>query len=283
MNKKVPEFKFAKILDQGTSNPIVNRISLQFFDILDRNLINLPEKRIEKVKKYLFECMKDLLKAEESKNAYLTEEERAIQKVISQKGIQLQPHAFSYEDPTEKLKKYLEDFLIRCVIAIRKVTKIAGIVFLKQFDGPKALKKYLTTLFPDSSPEKKMIEEDSVWIKELYDLRGKAEHDELEIERFEVAISNDGRPLIKIPRLPRGGVAIREYVEVTLENCLTFCEDMTAILLNTKSSEEVEIVQIPKNLRHKYQDFKYILDLKREIKDKLFEDIKKGENDPNSG
>lgn len=282
MNKKVPEFKITKMLNHGTNNPIVNRISLQFFDILDRNLIDLPEQRIEKVKKYLLECMKDLIKAEESKSAYVTVENQAIQKVMSQEGVQFQPHAFSYEDPTENLKKYFEDFLIRCVIAVRKVVKIAEIVFLKSFDGPKALKKHLRTLFPDSSPEIKMIEKDSVWIKELYDLRGKTEHDELVIELFDVTISNDGRPLIKIPRLPSNGAKIRKYLEVTLENCFTFCEDMTAMLLNTRCSKQVQIVLVPECLRPRYRDFKYVLDLKGGYKEKFLKVIKKAETTPNS-
>jgi len=283
MNKKAPEFKIAKTLDHGTNNPIINRISLQFFDILGRNLIDLPEERIEKVKEYLFECMKDLIKAEESKNAYMTVENQAIQRIMSQKRVQFQPHAFSYEDPTENLKKHFEDFLIRCVIAIRKVVKIAEVVFLKSFDGPKNLKKYLKTLFPDSSPEIKVIEEDSVWIKKLYDLRGKAEHDELAIESFDVAIPDDGRPLIKILRFPSSGVTIREYLEVILENCFTFCEDMTVILLNTRCSKKVQIVLIPENLRPRYRDFKYVLDLRGKYKKKFLETVKRVKTTLNSG
>lgn len=283
MNKKAPEFKIVKTLDHGTNNPIVNRISLQFFDILGSNLIDLPEERIEKVKKYLFECMKDLIKAEESKNAYMTVENQAIQRIMSEKGVQFQSHAFSYEDPTENLKKHFEDFLIRCVIAIRKVVKIAEAVFLKSFDGPKNLKKYLRTLFPDSSPEIKVIEEDSVWIKKLYDLRGKAEHDELAIESFDVAISDDGRPLIKILRFPSSGVTIREYLEAILENCFTFCEDMTVILLNTRCSKEVQIVLVPENLRPRYRDFKYVLDLRGKYKRKFLETVKRVKTTLNSG
>jgi|GEM_PF-2983821 len=275
MNDKKPEYKITKILDQGTSNPIVNRLSLQFFDILDRNLIDLPAKRIEKIKEYLLECMKDLLKAEELKNAYLTAETQAIQKIASKDGVRFQPHAVSYDDPTEVLKKYFEDFLIRCVIAVRKVAKIAGAVFLKSFASLKELKKYLKTLVPPGSPEIEMIEEDSVWIKELYDLRGKAEHENLEIERFEVIIPDGGKPEIRLPRIADTGIAIRDYLEVTLDNCLTFCEDMMVLFLNTRCNKEVRIVLLPEDIRHKYQDFKYILDLRQEIKEQLFKDPKK--------
>lgn len=283
MNKKVPEFKLTKLLDHGTNNPIVNRISQQFFDILGRNLIDLPEQRIEKVKKYLFECMKDLIKAEESKNAYVMAENQAVQRVMSQEGVQFQSRAYTYEDPTDKLNKHFEDFLIRCVIALRKVVKIAEVVFLKSFDGPKDLKKHLRTLFPDSSPEIKMIQEDSVWIRELYGLRGKVEHDELVIDPFDVTISSNGRPSIKIPRLPSSGATMTDYLKVALENCFTFCEDMTAMLLNTRCSEEVQIVLVPENLRLRYQDFKYVLDLRGEYKKKFLEAIKKAETTRNNG
>jgi hypothetical protein len=257
-------------------------MSLQFFDILGRNLINLPEQKIEEIKKYLLECMKDLLKAEESKNAYMTAEELAIQKIISQEGVQFQPHAFSYEDPTENLKKHFEDFLIRCVIAIRKIVKIAEVVFSRKFKGLKALKKHLKTLFRDSTSEIRMIEEDSVWIKELYNLRGMAEHDDLVISPFDIAISNDGKRVIRIPRLLPSGFPIREYLRITLENCFTFCEDMTAMLLNTCCSEEAQIALVPENLRPKHRGFKYILDLKEEYKEKLLDAIKKAETTPNT-
>jgi len=281
MNKKSPKFKFTKILNQGTNNPIVNRISLQFSDMLDRNLIDLSKQKIEKIKKHLFECMKDLLKAEESKNAYIKIEDQAIQKIKSKNGVRFQRYAFSYEDPTENLKKHFEDFLIRCVIAIRRVVKIAEVVFDKSFDGPRGLKKHLKTLFPESSDEMKMIEDDSVWIKRLYDLRGKAEHDELVIERFDVIISSERNPLIKIPRLVDNGAPIREYIKVTLENCFTFCEDMIAMFLNTKCSKEVQIVLLPENLRPKYRNFKYVLYLKGEYKEKFLETIQKTKK-PNS-
>ena len=148
MNKKGPEFIFKKIFDHGTRNPIVNRITLQFFDILDTGLIDLSRRRIEDWKNFLFECMKELIKAEESKNAYIIVEDKAIQRISSQDGVKFQPHAFNYEDPTENLKRHFEDFLIRCVIAIRKVVKIAEVVFNRSFNKrPRDLKRHLRTLY----------------------------------------------------------------------------------------------------------------------------------------
>lgn len=221
--------------------------------------------------------MKDLLKAEESKNNFLILESQATKRILFQGGISFQTHAFSYDDPTEDLRKHFEDFLIRSVIAIRKVVKIAEVIFSKTFKGPENLKKYLKSVFHDMSPEMKMVDEDSIWMKELYNLRGEAEHDQLGLEPFELEILPDGKPLIKPMRLSRNGVPISEYLEVTLDNCFTFCEDMTVMFLNTKCTEMVQIVLIPENLRSKYRDFKYMVDLKGEYKRKFHESVEKQE------
>ena len=275
-------FKICKILDYGTSNPIVNRMSFQFIDILSRNALDLPALRIENVKKYLFECMKDLIKAQEIKDAYLREEKKAIEKIMSIDGIKFQTNAYSYDDPSEILKKHFEDFLIRCVIAIRKIVKIAENILLKSVKGPKELRKHLMKIFPKDSPEIKMIDEDSIWIKELYDMRGQVEHDELLIGKFDVNISADNKVLIKLPIILNNQIIIRSYIENIFDNCFTFCEDMTVILMNTKCKKEFQIVVIPESQRSTHRHFKYTLDLEGEYKEKLIEAIRKSETSPPS-
>ena len=146
MIKKDNGFKITKILSSGTANPIVNRLSLQFFDILGRNLLSLSQEDSDKIKKLLFELMKKMLKAEEAKISYLQQEDMAIQKILSKNGIKFQQNAISYDDPTEDLKKKFEDFLINSAISIRKIVKIADVIFNKYFgDGVGALAKYLSS------------------------------------------------------------------------------------------------------------------------------------------
>ncbi|MBI1928986.1 hypothetical protein HYR99_32665 [Candidatus Poribacteria bacterium] len=276
------EFKCTTMLNQGTDNPIVNRIGLQFFDIL--NSVDLSKPKKDEIEVYLFECMKDLIRAEELKKAYAELEEQAIQKIVSKEGVQFQHLGFSYDDPTEALKRYFDDFLIRCVIAIRKIIKIAEIISNKKLEGPGQLKQYLNTLFADSTPEMKMIKDDSKWVMELFDLRRQVEHEVLIINPFDLTISPNGRGSISLPRVisssgfPSGGALIGEYLEVTLENCFTFCEDMMAILLNTCMIKGVQIVQIPEELRPQHQGFKYVLDLDDEYKRALLRSIKEAKS-----
>lgn len=250
MVKQNNGFKVTKILNSGTANPIVNRLSLQFFDILGRNLLALSQEDLEKIKKLLFELMKKMLKAEEAKISYLQQEDMAIQKILSKNGIKFQQNAISYDDPTEDLKKKFEDFLVNCIISIRKIVKIADIIFNKYFeDCVGSLAKYLRRLFDKGSPEVRMIEEDTPWVKKLFELRESVEHDELGLTPFNISLHPDGGVQISIPRLPDEKACIREYIEVTLENCLTFCEDFIALLLNTKCLEGVQIILIPEDMR----------------------------------
>jgi len=264
MVKQNNGFKVAKILNSGTANPIVNRLSLQFFDILGRNLLSISTEDLEKIKKLLFELMKKMLKAEEAKISYLQQENLAIQKILSKNGIKFQRNAILYDDPTEDLKKKFEDFLVNSVISIRKVVKIADIVFNKNFgDGVGSLAKYLSSLFDKKSPEIKMIEEDTLWVKELFDLRRLVEHDELELKPFNISFKPNGNLHIYIPHLPNGKASVREYIEITLENCLTFCEDIIALLLNTRCLKGIKIVLIPEDKRSDFGNFKYTILLKK--------------------
>lgn len=80
INKKI-KFNISKILDEGTANPIINRMSLQFAEILDSGFLELQVERSDIIKKLLFECMEKLLKVEKAKNSYLLVENKAIDNI----------------------------------------------------------------------------------------------------------------------------------------------------------------------------------------------------------
>lgn len=52
MSRNNNGFKVAKILNSGTANPIVNRLSLQFFEILKSNLLLITNKT--RVRNFIF-------------------------------------------------------------------------------------------------------------------------------------------------------------------------------------------------------------------------------------
>jgi len=135
MDEKSPRFVIKKILDVGTGSPLVNRLMLQFGEIVNSGFIKLDDSQKQKFNAILWECMNDLLKAEESVNEYFRIEDSAISKIASPDGIAFQTGAYSFEDPTLDLKKHFEEFLFRAVIAVRRTIKLACIVFKKEIKG----------------------------------------------------------------------------------------------------------------------------------------------------
>lgn len=157
------------------------------------------------------------------------------------------------------MKRLFEDFLINCVIAIRKVIKISEIVLDVRINGPGELKEYLEKEFLNGKKILKMISEDSKWVIELYSFRTAVEHDELEMIPFKINISDKKKVLIEIPKIPTKKATVREYIEVTLDNCFTFCEDLVFLLLRKICSPTAKIILVPEDQRKKHRDFKYIL------------------------
>jgi len=259
---KKPKFNISKILDEGTANPIVNRMSLQFAEILDSRFLKLQIERSDSIKKLLFECMEKLLKAEKLKNSYLLVENEAISNISSGKSIEFQKNAIIFDDPTTNLKRLFEDFLTNCVIAIRKIIKISEIILDVKIEGPGELRKQLEREFSNDKKILKMIDEDSEWVMELYSFRTAVEHDELEMVPFKVNMSGKKKVLTKIPRIPTKKATVREYLGVTLDNCFTFCEDLVFLLFRQICTPGVKIILVPKSQRKKYRNFKYVLTYK---------------------
>ncbi|CCU79056.1 hypothetical protein HSACCH_01058 [Halanaerobium saccharolyticum subsp. saccharolyticum DSM 6643] len=267
-------FKFTKVLNHGTDNPIINRLSFQFFELFKTNLINLSDKKIEKIKELLHECTLDLIKAQELFNNYLEKQNKTIKEIIDNENFKIQDNIIQYDDPSYELNKYFEDFLIRNVIALRKTIKIAECVFDQEFDGPKDLLKHLQEVFVDKEEYIKMLEEDSKWFKELYDFRGEVEHSKLEITNFELFLDKNDKPLVKKQILVDKNCTLEKYMDVTLYNVFSYCEDFTAMLLKLHCSEKVRIIQIPEEQRKNNKNFKYTFDLCEDLKSKIFNDDK---------
>lgn len=142
--------KITKISDKGTSNPIVNRIYFQFIEMLDTNTIELKNKSLENFDNLLFGLMEDFLKVEEYGENYLRIENEAVSKI--KKGeVKIEGNTIKYDNPTPKLKENFEHFLIRSVIVLRKLIKMANIIFETEFKSGKSLNSYIKNKFGEDS------------------------------------------------------------------------------------------------------------------------------------
>lgn len=268
---KKPEFQFVKFMDEGTDNPIVNRLMLQFAEMLATNIIHISKEKQEELKKVLFDCGTDLLKAEKYFKKYNEVLNEAVNNIKSGIGFKIDKIAIQYDDPSLELQRLFEEFLIRCVITIRRIKRIAEIILDENLKDHKTFNKRLDELFANDNNYMKMLKEDRVWVKELIDIRGMVEHEELEITNFSVTVGEDGKINIYAPSLKKKKCAVVKYMEVILYNVFSYCEDFTAMLLSLKCNDMCRIVQLPEKLWPEHRGFKYILDLKEEIKKPIIE------------
>ncbi|MFA6979489.1 MAG: hypothetical protein WC209_09215 [Ignavibacteriaceae bacterium] len=253
------EFKVTKILDQGTDNPIINRIHLQFSEMISCGFFWIEEEKQKEFRGLLFNLMGELLKIEKSVNNYTKAEDAIILKINSPDGIKYQKNGFLYDDPTIELNEKFEDFLIKSVVSIRKFVKVCSYIINKNFDGHKALYKYISNNFKPETSFYKWFEVRSRLVKEIYDLRGLVEHEELKIDKFEVKII-ENRITIILPKIAGTELVLREYMQGGLKFLFDYYEHMIAQLLSTIYKGYGKIIILQKEQMSNNRNFKYIID-----------------------
>lgn len=260
--KKIPNklIKITKISDKGISDPAVGRIYFQFIEMLDTNTIELKNESLENFDNLLFNLMNDFLKLEEYVENYLRIENKAVLEIKKGK-VKIEGNSNRYDNPTPKLKENFEHFLIRSAMILRKLIQIASIIFEIKFKSGKKLNSYIKKEFGEDNSLVKYVISNSKWIKELYDDRGKVEHEELDMTDFDVEVYKDGSFNPILPVFISKNIPIRIYLTKKFTLLFNYIETMLAFLINQKVKFPLKIVYIKKEERKKYNNFKYKLDI----------------------
>jgi len=259
MGVKMKKFKVKKVLDQGASNPIVARILLQFSEMLSSG-IDLPSTKKKEIVAILIDCMKDLLFVEEKIEKYSTIEKEAIKAV--KENFRINPGNCvdsSFDDPTIELQCLFEEILIRAIMCVRRLRRIAALIFDRDFKKGNSIKTFLLEGFKEHKDLLKFIEHNESLIQELYDIRGMIEHEELEISPFDVIIENNN-PFIVLPSL-RNGIVLHEYLKQTLKHVFNYIEQTTLVMFSLKLFPRLEIIELNDEESKKRNGVRYSLGL----------------------
>lgn len=182
----------SKYLDYGTSNPIVNRFTLQFIDIVETGLVfGNDNNSKDRFVNSLFPLMEELLKVSESMKKYISILQDTDDFLERNEKEMLRTNDVRFDDPTYELQNQFETVLIRAILAIRKFVKVLSIVEMSDFHSHKDMNRHLIRRFENIVSIRTYIENVGLFIKEVYDIRGKVEHDGLQITRYNVSIVNN--------------------------------------------------------------------------------------------
>lgn len=274
-DKKTSEFKLkgGEIWRRRSKTPLFERIALQFRDIA--NFLMLDEASQERAIASLIEIALDLSKAEEAFLDYVETENKAVLQYEGSRHIARQKGAVVYKNPTLTLKEIAEKILIRVIIAYRKLPEVISIVRGETFKSGKTFVNDLANLLPTDHPDRNSFQYDNTWIKELYDIRGDIEHDRWKIFPFDVHQSEGGANCrverCRIAVKSQGGnpISLAAYIDVTLQNMVTFIEEVVALAMVDKMRYPARLVMLPETERPKRNHCRYVADLAPKVKEKL--------------
>jgi hypothetical protein len=210
-------FRVTKMFDRGTDSPIVRRIVLQFFAIIESGALTFDAATANAVKSLLFETMRDVGHVEEAVQAYVRREEEALAALCGG-GVHITPNAIQYDDPGVALRKLFGDALMSAVIALRNVPRLATAIVGAALDGGKSWKK-LRRLLDEATarhdPGATWVGEFYSWSEQLVGLRGQFEHPHppLEITPVRVEVRDGQLHGVHAPRLVQPATPLRDYLE----------------------------------------------------------------------
>lgn len=269
-------FKVTKFLDEGTSHPVVNRLSLQLFKMIDTNHFNLTKEQRDAFMQVMLDCMKGLLTSEKLLGEIVEIHNDFINRLSLDDGVVVTQNSIHFDDPTDRLYEVFESFIVKLIIALRKIIKLPSTIYEVEIDGPKNLNKVLYDLFGVDSDIYKMVKGDAQWFRELYDLRGNFEHGTVKMSRFDV-ISTTESIEYNLPKIEMNDKLVVELAIGYYNAAFTFCEDFAVYLLDQRVDSIAKVYSISQSRRNNEADFRYEVGLSPEYRKKFNKAIKKGQ------
>lgn len=256
-------WQLTQLSDQGTSNPIVARLTIGLFVILD--MAQIPKEKKQAITEYCFELSKNLVLAEKAALP-LMQELRDIEQCLEVKGVRTQADGRVVETPGVMHLDGSRVFLKYAKDVLQTLANIMGIILQSDFQGPhfhRVRDCAIEKLGKDHAVSRLLIE-DQVWIKEILDLRNEDEHSRSGkpfVRGFHITQRPDGTWLIDVPRF-FSDAPVLNNLGVYSHNLLTFSEELVVHSLADFFPPMVEVQDIPEDKRDPGKPVRYRLGLK---------------------
>jgi hypothetical protein len=242
-----------QILDDGTANPIIARLSIQTKDLLP--FYNLAEDQRQEVFGLMFSDIQPKLLACSRISKELAKEVTDHQKRIDEVGIELQAGGKAYKIPAIfDLRSRAETFLYQAKSVLRDLTKLFLILFGEDFNNTARFDlvvEWAEAEFGEENELTKMLKTDeSLWIRLLVKMRNAVEHPggrsgTLHVENFTAQVKGSTvvvlEPVWYLDNDKKSAV-VRD-TRVFTDNLLTLCEQ-TLILCLEKFKKDFPIVVV---------------------------------------
>lgn len=210
------------------SHPVAGRIMWEMPELVDA--ADVPEPQKGQVRLHVLRGMEQFIKADERREAFLEKSQRIIARATSDS---YQPGSEGMAVEVAGMSDDYQLFLIALSIALRMAVKTAGIVVTGEPKAWPALVKHIEGNFDRTHPLSTLIDRHREWTDDLFDVRGKVEHDAFIFEGFTVLRGANGAIEISPPRMP-DGTSMLEGVPRYWQQGFELFEELVARALETK-------------------------------------------------
>jgi hypothetical protein len=234
-------FQLKQTANVGTTNPVVSRLQMQMFPLVDALGLAKPER--DAILEHAFVGSQWFVRAEQNKDEYLRLSGKFIARAAQGHGVLVQGAALVVLEPLN-LGDHYQLFLIDLTIGLRLFFKASGMVLVGQPTGWHELKTAIEERFPRDHPLRILIDRHERWSKTLYDDRGDVEHDPYIFPGFRVGTDKHGNPLLFRPM----GVDDRPLettMETYFQDGFTFAEELLVLSIQSRLSAGRLLVEIP--------------------------------------
>jgi hypothetical protein len=260
-------FQISKMMDVGTSNPIVARLGIGLDEAV--KMARIPEEKKKLINEGCFEIMIALVEAEKAAKP-LMDEIRAVMSKLATEGVKTQSGGRVIETPGVTNLENTKVFFKFSKQALQKLASIMGVIMDKKYTGPHfdRVRDDAQTFFGKDHVVSKLLMEDHAWLKNINDLRNEDEHPKTSkpfTKPFHIEQRPDGKFLITPPMFFEGTQAL-SGLEVFSHNLLTFSEEIVGHSLAYFFPEIVALYDIPEEQRNPSNPVRFRLGLKAEVK-----------------
>lgn len=258
------QWKLQQDMDVGTNNPIVTRMSLGLFEIIDFSTLSNEKK--ENLKANCYEIMQLLVLAEKTAKPIVEEIERIVAD-IKKDGIKTQSNGRCINVPSSVTIGNSRSFIKYAKQVLQKVAENINIIFDKSYKGPHfhTIRDDFINEFGNDFIVTKLLVDDQSWIKKIIELRNEDEHPNTGkpyCNNFDVNPDKSGKFVITLPTFFEG-TQIANALEVYSHNLLTFAEEITVHSLEKFFPDIATIYEVPEHQRNHASPTRFRIGLKQ--------------------
>ncbi len=223
-------FQMKQFANVGTTNPIVARLQMQMFDLVDA--LGLAKAARDAILEHTFVGSQWFVRAEQNKNEFIRLSRRFIGRAGEGSAVRVQGKVLVVLEPLN-LGDYYQLFLINLTIGLRLFFKAAGMVLTGHPTGWHDLKTAIEQGFAQSHPLRVLIDKHGQWSKTLYDDRGDVEHDPYMFTGFRVGPDGQGNYLLFRP-VGAKDQPLEDIMETYFRDGFTFAEEIVVLTIESR-------------------------------------------------